>query len=426
MCSFLICICHLTHKNRQRKTKNRIATLLGRQKKCRTGTFFWWLETVKMRQIGRMAGAAVLLKSGLLWRVDEHAGAAHWVLPSSASFKRIPNHQSQFNQNNYLGPKVFIHFYYFETGRLAMLFSSMFWWSQPQDGPLNVLSIYKDDHKTTKRLTTSRRSADMWWRRCSCVIISGTSSAGQTVSLARLDPGRSAAQQHSRRRKPERSLRACAMLSKRTCCYCDGADCRRVLIVQQRIERGCAPSPTRVSDPKAAPQRSEAPQRESAGTRAEWQPPALAWLMAGHSLALSICVLATQAVREPAAEWQWPLRLFDASHHAGSTSQRRSFSWKPSTLVRCACVLHACAAVVSMPCSLTSNAVRCAALRCAAPVCRCWWSKRQCAATAAHGASTSVHDDDDDDDEDDDKDGSSAAAEGARGVWHACSARRCS
>jgi len=80
----------------------------------------------------------------------------------------------------------------------------------------------------------------------------------------------------------------------------------------------------------------------------------------------------------------------------------------------------AAAAVAPAPSSLP---IRMCATPTARVVCRCWWSKRQCAATAAHGASTSVHDGDDDDD---DKDGSSAAAEGARGVWRACSARRCS
>lgn len=195
----------------------------------------------------------------------------------------------------------------------------------------------------------------------------GTSSA-QTVSLARLDLAtaqRSAAQQHSRRQA--------AQLELIFACLCDAQQAPvlllrwrclpSLLVVQQRVERGCAPATRRISDPKAARSAVRLPQRESAGTRAEWQPPALAWLMAGHSLALSICVLVTQAVRESAAEWQWPLRLFDPpitpeAHRSAALSAGNRQHWYGAP------VCHACAAAVSRSCSLTSHAVRCAALRC--------------------------------------------------------------
>ena len=191
----------------------------------------------------------------------------------------------------------------------------------------------------------------------------GTSSA-QTASLARLDLAtaqRSAAAQQT--------AGGAARVDR--ACLCDAQQAHvlllrwrclpSLLVVQQRVERGCAPATRRISDPKAARSAVRLPQRESAGTRAEWQPPALAWLMAGHSLALSICVLVTQAVRESAAEWQWPLRLFDPpitpeAHRSAALSAGNRQHWYGAP------VCHACAAAVSRSCSLTSHAVRCAAL----------------------------------------------------------------
>ena len=193
----------------------------------------------------------------------------------------------------------------------------------------------------------------------------GTSSA-QTVSLARLDLAaaqRSAAAQQTAGGAARVDLCVPVRCSASARAATAMALPASLLVVQQRVERGCAPATRRISDPKAARSAVRLPQRESAGTRAEWQPPALAWLMAGHSLALTICVLVTQAVCESAAELQWPLRLFDPpitpeAHRIAALSAGNRQHWYGAP------VCHACAAAVSRSCSLTSHAVRCAALRC--------------------------------------------------------------
>ena len=124
----------------------------------------------------------------------------------------------------------------------------------------------------------------------------GTSSA-QTVSLARLDLAtaqRSAAAQQTAGGAARVDLcvpvRCSASARAATAMALPTVAPRRAAAHRTRL-RARHPS-----DPKAARSAVRQPQRESAGTRAEWQPPALAWLMAGHSLALSICVLVTQAV----------------------------------------------------------------------------------------------------------------------------------
>ena len=190
----------------------------------------------------------------------------------------------------------------------------------------------------------------------------GTSSA-QTVSLARLDLAtaqRSAAAQQTAGGAARVDLcvpvRCSASARAATAMALPAVAPRRAAARRTRLRAATR----RISDPKAARSAVRLPQRESAGTRAEWQPPALAWLMAGHSLALSICVLVTQAVRESAAEWQWPLRLFDPpitpeAHRSAALSAGNRQHWYGAP------VCHACAAAVSRSCSLTSHAVRCAA-----------------------------------------------------------------
>jgi hypothetical protein len=98
MCSFLIHICPLALIRIDKEKQISNWHFFGPSEKVPNWHLFGG-EIVKRRQIGRMAGCCGFVEGrGLLRRVSGGRACRGCTLRASASFKRIPFYQSQFNQ----------------------------------------------------------------------------------------------------------------------------------------------------------------------------------------------------------------------------------------------------------------------------------------------------------------------------------------